>query len=147
VNSSTPPVHDFTSPQGHIPIWEIFPQAITQIPFFYPPPGVKAFQIATMLTLSNMVLAIPIWYLHPPEIVPQPSLPPQMERIPMMIPILTPTIPSTPPLTTLPTTTGGRRKKKEPTAPLPHASNPLARYVRKMDTKPTTAHLYPSYGT
>jgi hypothetical protein len=39
-NLSTPPVHDFTSPQGHIPVWETIPKAITQIPFFYPPPGV-----------------------------------------------------------------------------------------------------------
>jgi hypothetical protein len=33
-NSSTPPVHDFTSPQGHIPVWQIVPQAITQTHFF-----------------------------------------------------------------------------------------------------------------
>jgi hypothetical protein len=43
VNSSTPPVHDFTSPQGHILVWETFTQAITQIPFFYPPLGIEAF--------------------------------------------------------------------------------------------------------
>jgi hypothetical protein len=42
----------------------------------------------------------------------------------MTIPILTPTIPSTPPLTTLPATTRGRRKKKEPTAPLPPCVQP-----------------------
>jgi hypothetical protein len=29
MNSSTPPIHDFTSPQGHIPVWETVPQAIT----------------------------------------------------------------------------------------------------------------------
>jgi hypothetical protein len=75
-NSSTPSVHDFTSPQGHIPVWETFPQDITQIPFFYPPPGVQDFQVATTLTLPNMVLAILVWYLHPPEMVPQPSFPP-----------------------------------------------------------------------
>jgi hypothetical protein len=68
-----------------------------------------------MLTLPNMVLAIPVWYLHPLEMVPRPSLPPQ-EGIPMTIPILTPT---TPPLTNPPTTIRGRRKKKEPTTPLP----------------------------
>jgi hypothetical protein len=55
---------------------------------------------------------------------PQPSLPPQMEGIPMTIPILTPTIPSTPPLTTLPTTAGGRQKKKEPTTTLPLCIQP-----------------------
>jgi hypothetical protein len=70
VNSSTPPVHDFTSPQGHIPVWEIVPQAITQIPFFYPPPRVKSFQVAATLTLPNMMLEILFWYLHPPEMVP-----------------------------------------------------------------------------
>jgi hypothetical protein len=107
-NSSTPPGHESTFPQGHIPVWETVPQAITQIPFFYPPPGVQAFQVAATLTLPNMVLEIPIWYLHPPEMVPWPSLPPQMKGIPMTIPILTPTIPSTPPLTTLPATAGGR---------------------------------------
>jgi hypothetical protein len=56
--------------------------------------------------------------------VPQPSLPPQTEGIPMQIPILTPTIPSTPPLTNLPGTTGGRRKKKDPTSPLPPRVQP-----------------------
>jgi hypothetical protein len=135
-NSSTPPVHDFTSPQGHIPVWKIVPQAITQIPFFYPPPGIQTFQVAATLTLSNMVLAIPVWYLHPPEMVPQPSLPPQTEGIPMTIPILTPTIPSTPPLTNLPATIGGRRKKKEPTAPLPPCVQPPCTLCEK-DGHPT----------
>jgi hypothetical protein len=123
-NSSTPLVHDFTPPQGHIPVWETVPQAITQIPFFYPPPGVEAFHVVAMLTLPNMVLSIPVWYLHPPEMVPQPSLPPKTKGIPMTIPILTPTIPSTPPLTTPPTIAGGRRNKKEPTAPLPPRVQP-----------------------
>jgi hypothetical protein len=117
MNSSTSPGHDFTSPQGHILVWETAPQALTQIPFFYPPPGVQAFQIAAMLTLPNMELAILVWYLHPLEMVPQPSLPPTTEGIPMTIPILTPTIPSTPPLTNLPATARGSRKKKELAAP------------------------------
>jgi hypothetical protein len=64
-----------------------------------------------MLTLPNMVLAIPVWYLHPPEMVPRPQ-----EGLPMTIPVLTPT---TPILPTPPATAGGRRKKKEPTTPLP----------------------------
>jgi hypothetical protein len=102
------PIPDLPLPQGHIPVWETVPQAITQIPFFYPPPGVQAFQVAAMLTLPNMVLEIPVWYLHPPEMVPQPSLPPQTEGILMQIPILTPTIPPTPPLTSTPATAGGR---------------------------------------
>jgi hypothetical protein len=42
MNSSTPLVHDFTSPQGHILVWETIPQAITQIPFFYPPPVLRS---------------------------------------------------------------------------------------------------------
>jgi hypothetical protein len=87
-NSSTPSVHDSTSPQGHIPVWETIPQAINQIPFLYPRPGVQDFQVAATLTLPNMVLAILVWYLHPPEMVPQSSLPPQMEGIPMTIPII-----------------------------------------------------------
>jgi hypothetical protein len=74
-----------------------------------------------------MVLEFPVWYLHPPKMVHQPSLPPQMEGIPMTIPILTPTIPSTPPLTNLPATAGGKQKKKEPTVPLPpHVQPPCA---------------------
>jgi hypothetical protein len=71
-----------------------------------------------------MVLEIPVWYLHPPKMVPQPSLPPKMEGIPMTIPILTPTIPPTPPLTNLPATAGGRQKKKDPTTPLPPCIQP-----------------------
>ena len=63
--------------------------------------------------------------------VPRPSLPPQTEGIPMMIPILTPTIPSTPLLTHLPATAGGRRKKKEPTTPLPpHIQPPYALFEK-----------------
>jgi hypothetical protein len=65
--------------QGKILVWEIVHQAITQIPFFYPPPGVQVFQVAATLTLPNMVLSIPVWYLHPPTMVPTPSLPPQIE--------------------------------------------------------------------
>jgi hypothetical protein len=70
VHSSTPPVHESTSPQGHSPVWETVPQPLTQIPFFYPPPGIEDFQVAAMLTLPNMVLEIPVWYLHPLEMVP-----------------------------------------------------------------------------
>jgi hypothetical protein len=114
-HSLTPVVHESTSPQGHSPVWETVPPPLTQIPFFYPPPSIEYFQVVATLTLPNMVLAIPVWYLHPPEMVPRPSLPPQ-EGFPMTIPILTPT---TPILTNPPTTAGGRRQKKEPTAPLP----------------------------
>jgi hypothetical protein len=71
-----------------------------------------------------MVLEIPVWYLHPPAMVPQPSLPPQTEGIPMQIPILTPTAPPSPPLASTTTTTGGRRKKKDPTTPLPPRVQP-----------------------
>jgi hypothetical protein len=40
---STPSVHESTPPQGPNPIWETVPQPLTQIPFFYPPPGIEAF--------------------------------------------------------------------------------------------------------
>jgi hypothetical protein len=136
-HSSTPLVHDSTSAHGHSPVWEIVPQPLTQIPFFYPPPGIEYFQVATMLTLPNMVLAIPVWYLYPPEMVPRPSLPPQ-EGIPMTIPILTPT---TPPLTNPPITAGGRRKKKEPTAPLPPCIPPPCALCEKEGHQ---ANNYPS---
>jgi hypothetical protein len=59
-NPPTSPVPDFTSPQGHILVWETIPQALTQIPFFYLPPCVQAFQVDAMLTLPNMVLEIPV---------------------------------------------------------------------------------------
>jgi hypothetical protein len=49
----------------------------------------------------------------------------------MTIPILTPTIPSTPPLTNLPATAGGRRKKKEPTTPLPPHVQPPSMLCEK----------------
>jgi hypothetical protein len=75
-HSSTPTVHESTSPQRPNPIWETVAPPLTQIPFFYPPPGIEAFQVGTTLTLPNMVLAIPVWHLHPPEMVPCPSLPP-----------------------------------------------------------------------
>jgi hypothetical protein len=61
-----------------------------------------------------MVLAIPVWYLRPPEMVPHPQ-----EGLPMAIPVLTPTPPTTPILPTSPATVRGRRKQKEPTAPHP----------------------------
>jgi hypothetical protein len=140
-NLSTPLVHDFTSPQDHIPIWETVPQAITQIPFFYPPPGVQAFEVATTITLPNMVLAILVWYLHPPVMVPQPSLPPHIDGIPMMTPILNSTIPSTSPLTNLPAIAGGRRKKKESTAPPPPRIQTPCTLCEK-DGHPT--HKWPS---
>jgi hypothetical protein len=123
-NPTTPLIPNFTLPQGKIPVWETIPQAITQIPFFYPPPGVQDFQVATTLTLPNMVLTIPVWYLHPPTMVPQPSLPPQSEGIPMQIPVLTPTTPPSPPISSTTATAGGRWKKKEPTTPLPPRVQP-----------------------
>jgi hypothetical protein len=113
-NPPTPTVHEFPPPQRPSPIWETVPRPLTQIPFFYPPLGVEAFQVAATLTLPNMVLAIPVWYLHPPEMVPRPQ-----EGFPMTVHVLTPTTPTTPILPTPPTTAGGRRKQKEPVAPRP----------------------------
>jgi hypothetical protein len=75
-HSSTPIFHESTPPQGPSPIFQTVPPPLTQIPFFYPPPGIEAFQVAATLTLPKMVLAILVWYLHPPEMVPHPSLPP-----------------------------------------------------------------------
>jgi hypothetical protein len=40
---TAPLILDFPPLQGKISFWETFPQAITQILFFYPPPGVQAF--------------------------------------------------------------------------------------------------------
>jgi hypothetical protein len=118
-NPSTTLIPYFTLPQGQILVWETIPQAITQIPLFYPPLGVQDFQVAATITLPNMVLAIPVWYLHPPAMVSQISLPPQPEGILMQIPVLTLTTPPSPPLASTTTMDGGMWNKKEPTAPLP----------------------------
>jgi hypothetical protein len=115
-NPTTPLILDFPLPQRKIPVWETIPQAITQFPFFYPPPGVQDFQVVATLTLSNMVLTIPLWYLHPPTMVPQPSLPPRFEGILMQIRVLAPSMPPLPPTASTNTIVGGRRKKKEPTS-------------------------------
>jgi hypothetical protein len=123
-NSMTPLIPDINLPWGHIPFWDTVPHAITQIPFIYPPLGVQAFQVAATLTLPNMVISIPVWYLHPPNMIPQPSLPPQPEGIPMHIPILTLMEPPSPPLDNTTTTTGGIWKKKDPIAPLPPQVQP-----------------------
>jgi hypothetical protein len=89
-----------------------------------------------MLTLPNMVLEIPVWNLHPPEMVPQPSLPPQTKGILMQILIVTPTIPPTLPLTSTCATARGRQKKKEPTTPLPQCVPPPCVLCEK-DEHPT----------
>jgi hypothetical protein len=140
-HSSTPTVHESTPPQGPSPIWETVPRPLTQIPFFYPPPGIEAFQVAATLTLPNMVLAIPVWYLHPPEMVPRPQA-----GLPMTIPVLTPTTPTTPILPTPPATAGGRRRRRSPQLHFLRASHHLAHCVTKRVTKPTTAHHYRNYG-
>jgi hypothetical protein len=86
---------------------------------FYPPPRVQAFQVAATLTLPNMVLSIPVWYLHPPTMVPTPSLPPQIEGLTMYIPIQALATPPSPPTSIKTTTTRDRRKKIKPIAALP----------------------------
>jgi hypothetical protein len=70
MNPMTPLIPNFTLPQSQISVWEIVPQAISQIPFFYPPPSIQYFQVVATLTLPNMVLSILVWYLHPPMMVP-----------------------------------------------------------------------------
>jgi hypothetical protein len=118
--STTTPLITYLPPlQGKIPVWETVHQAIPQIPFLYPPPVVESFHVARTLTLPNMVLAIPVWYLHPPEMVPQPSLPPQSERISMQIPVLTLATSPSPSIANTIATDGGRQMKKETIAPLP----------------------------
>jgi hypothetical protein len=107
-NPTTPLIPDFTLPQGQILVWETMPQAITQIPFLYPPLSIQYFQVVATLTLPNMVLTILVWYLHPPTIVPQPALPPQTEGISMQILVLTLTTPPSPPLVSTTMIAGGR---------------------------------------
>jgi hypothetical protein len=97
-----PLVTDLPPLQGKILVWETVPQDITQIPFFYPPPGVKAFQVAASLTLPNMVLAISEWYLH------LPSLPPQTEGLLIQISLQDPSASLPPPTGRNTTTITGR---------------------------------------
>jgi hypothetical protein len=78
-----------------------------------------------------MVLEILVWYLHPPTMVPQPSLPPQTKRIPMKILVPTLTAPPTSPLATTAATARGIHKKKEPTAPLPPRVEPPCALCQK----------------
>jgi hypothetical protein len=94
------------------PIWKIVPQSLTQIPFFYPPPGVSSYQVIATLTLPNMVISIPVWYLKPPSMVPTPSLPVQPTIGPTTPIIQTQQLPIG--HTVAPTTTnkGGNKKKK-----------------------------------
>jgi hypothetical protein len=139
--SSTPIVHESIPLQGPNPIWETVPRPLTQIPFFYPPPGVEAFQVAATLTLPNMVLAIPVWYLHPPEMVPRPQA-----GLPMTIPVLTPTTLNTPILPTPLLRWGQERTGRSPQLHVLRASHHLARCAIRRDTKPTIAHRYRSYG-
>jgi hypothetical protein len=77
-----------------------------------------------MLNLPNMVLSILVSYLHPPVMVPQPSIPPHSEGIPMHILVLAPTTPPSPPILSTTAMTGGRQEKKEPTTPLPPRVQP-----------------------
>jgi hypothetical protein len=123
-NPTTPLIPDFPLPQGENPGLGDNPPSHHSNSLLLPPTGVQEFQVAAMLTLPNMVLAIPVWYLHPPTMVPQPSLPPQSEGIPMQIPVLTPATPPSPPIASTTATVGGRWKKKEPTAPLPPRVQP-----------------------
>jgi hypothetical protein len=139
-NSLMPTVHETSPPQGPNSFWETVPRPLTQIPFFYPPPGVEAFQVAAILTLPNMVLAIPVWYLHPPEMVPRPQA-----GLPMTILVLTPNPPITPILPT-PLQLGAGKRRRSPPLHVLHASHHRARCVIKRDTKPTISHRYQSYG-
>ena len=140
-NSSTPAIHDSIPLQGPNPIWETVPRPLTQIPFFYPPPGVETFQVAATLTLPNMVLAIPVWYLHPPEMVPRPQA-----GLPMTIPVLTPNTPTTPILPTPLLQLGAGERRRSPQLHFLHASHHLACCAIRRAIKPTIAHHYHSYG-
>jgi len=57
-NLTAPLIPNFPPLWRKISIWEIVPQYITQIPFFYPPPGIQEFQVAATLTLPKIVLSI-----------------------------------------------------------------------------------------
>jgi hypothetical protein len=96
-----------------------------------------------MLTIPNMVLTIPVWYLHPLTMVPQSYLPPKSEGIAMQIPVLTPTKPPSPPRAGTTATSGGRWKNKEPT--VPPKLNLLAHYAKERETPLINVLLLFSY--
>jgi hypothetical protein len=90
-----------------------------------------------------MVLSILLWYLHPPMMVPQPSLPPQSKGIPMQIPILTPTTPTSPPSAGTNAMAWGRQKIP-PLHFLPEF-NLLSQYAKERDTPLIYILLFLSY--
>jgi len=74
-----------------------------------------------------MVHKILVWYLHPLAMVPQPSIPPQIEGISMKIPVLTTTTPPSLPIMSTNAMNGGEQKNKDPTAQLsPRVQPPCA---------------------
>jgi hypothetical protein len=92
-----------------------------------------------------MVLEIPVWYLHPPEMVPQPSLPPQTEGNPDPNSNTNPTTPPPPHSPTPPLQLGADGRRKSLPLLLAHEFNLLVHYARKMDTPLISSHPSLSY--
>jgi hypothetical protein len=86
------PSTDYPSMNGKIPICKMVPQSITQISFFYSPPGVTTYQVFVTLNFPNMVITIPLWYLEKQSMIPIPYIPPQLEVFPMQPMVQTPLI-------------------------------------------------------
>jgi hypothetical protein len=74
------------------PVWHTLPQSLTQISFFYPPPGLMTYQVEYTFTLPNMEIGIHILYLDPPYMVPILSIYPQTTTLPMQT-LVQPTLP------------------------------------------------------
>jgi hypothetical protein len=128
---------------GQILVWKMVPQAITQIPFFYPPPKVSTYQVTTTLTLPNMVISIHVWYLDPPSMVLVPSLPPQLEDFPMQSMVQTPTPPTGHTVGGKYTNKGGKKKKNGST-PQPRVQPPCtlcAKLKHPTNLYPTTTQI------
>ena len=85
-----------TVPVFSTPSWVGFsPQGspFAHVPFLFPPPGIVSTPMMATLSLSNLTLGIPVWYLDPPA-PPMPGAPtPNLVLTPVqpMVPTLVPT--------------------------------------------------------
>ena len=76
-------------PPGHYPAG--------QIPFLAPPPGVYSVPVMATLSLPNLTLGIPVWYLDPPAATPPGHPKPYLALTPVQLVPLASSIATMPP--------------------------------------------------
>ena len=132
-------------PPGHYPSG--------QIPFLAPPPGVYTVPVMATLSLPNLTLGIPIWYLNPlvatPSSQPKPyhALTP-IQPVPLTSPVVT--VPQPPPQKQTPIATAlgkkGRahkRASKNKASPTDHAPPPPPKPYDLCDVIIHSTHTFP----